>query len=41
MSNLIKAEINNGALSKNVSSAVRGFMRSPYAKYRALAGLNL
>jgi hypothetical protein len=35
----IKTEISNGALCEDASSAVRGLVPSPCARYRALAGL--
>jgi hypothetical protein len=39
MSTYIKAKLDNAESSKDASSAARGFEPSPYARYRALAGL--
>jgi hypothetical protein len=40
MSIFIKTEISNGALCEDANSADRGLVPSPYAGYRALAGLS-
>ena len=40
MSIFIKAEMGKSALSEDASSAASGPVPSPYARYRALAGVS-
>lgn len=40
MSIFIKTEISNGALCDDACSAASGSVPTPYARYRALAGLS-